>query len=106
MREYAIDDMVPGAIVRPASAQEAAEVVRFALAEKLAIVATGSRSKLDLGMPPARYDLALDMTALHDIAHFDAGDLTLSVDAGMPLRQLAESARRKRPIPASGGSLL
>jgi len=89
LREYAIDDMVPGAIVRPASAQEAAEVVRFAIAEKLAIVATGSRSKLDLGMPPARYDLALDMTALHDIAHFDPGDLTLSVDAGMPLRQLA-----------------
>jgi len=89
LREYAIDGMVPGAIVRPASAQEAAEVVRFAIAEKLAIVATGSRSKLDLGMPPARYDLALDMTALHDIAHFDPGDLTLSVDAGMPLRQLA-----------------
>ncbi len=89
LREYAIDEMVPGAIVRPASAQEAAEVVRFAIAEKLAIVTTGSRSKLDLGMPPARYDLALDMTALHDIAHFDPGDLTLSVDAGMPLRQLA-----------------
>src|SRR5208283_2608899 len=89
LREYAINGIVPRAIVRPASAQETAEIVRFAIAEKLAIVATGSRSKLDLGMPPERYDLALDMTALHDIAHFDPGDLTLSVDAGMPLRQLA-----------------
>jgi glycolate oxidase FAD binding subunit len=89
LHEYAIDGMMPCAIVRPASAQEAAEVVRFAVSEKLAIVASGSRSKLDLGMPLARYDLALDMTGLHDIAHFDPGDLTLSVDAGMPLRQLA-----------------
>jgi len=95
LREYAIDGMVPNAIVRPASAQEAAEVVRFAIAEKLAIVASGSRSKLDLGMPPARYDIALDMTGLHEIAHFDPGDLTLSVDAGMPLRQLANVLAEK-----------
>jgi len=95
LREYAIDGLVPGAIVRPTSAQEAAEVARFAITEKLAIVATGSRSKLDLGMPPARYDLALDMTALHDIAHFDPGDLTLSVDAGIPLRQLAKVLAEK-----------
>jgi glycolate oxidase FAD binding subunit len=95
LREYAIDGMVPGAIVRPASAQEAAEVARFAIAEKLAIVASGSRSKLEIGMPPARYDIALDMTGLHEIAHFDPGDLTLSVDAGMPLRQLAKVLAEK-----------
>jgi glycolate oxidase FAD binding subunit len=95
LREYAIDGMVPGAIVHPASAQEAAEIVRFAITEKLAIVATGSRSKLDLGMPPARYDIALDMTGLHEIAHFDPGDLTLSVDAGMPLRHLANVLSEK-----------
>jgi len=93
--EYAIDGMVPGAIVRPASAPEAAEVVRFAIAEKLALIPSGSRSKLELGMPPARYDLALDMTGLHEIAHYDAGDLTLSVDAGIPLRQLAKVLAEK-----------
>ncbi len=95
LRKYAIDGMVPSAIIRPVSAKEAAEAVRFAITEKLAIVATGSRSKLDLGMPPTRYDLAMDMTALHDIAHFDPGDLTLSVDAGMPLRQLARVLAEK-----------
>lgn len=95
LREYAIDGMVPSAIVRPASAQETAEVARFAIAEELAIVATGSRSKLELGMPPVRYDIALDMTGLHEIAHFDPGDLTLSVDAGMPLRKLAKVLAEK-----------
>jgi len=95
LREYSIDGMVPSAIVRPASAQEAAEVARFAIAENIALIATGSRSKLDLGMPPARYDIALDMTGLHEIAHFDPGDLTLSVDAGMRLRQLSSVLAEK-----------
>jgi len=85
---YAIETLVPSAIVRPASAEEAAEVVRFALAEKLAVLPLGSRSKCELGMPPAQYDIAMDMTGMRGIAHFDPGDLTLSVDAGMPLREL------------------
>jgi glycolate oxidase FAD binding subunit len=88
LEAYAVDRLVPSAIVRPASPEEAAEVVRFALAEKLAVLPLGSRSKCELGLPPERYDVAMDMTGLHGIAHFDAGDLTLSVDAGMPLREL------------------
>jgi len=85
---YAMDGLVPGAIARPAAAEEAAEVVRFAVAEKLAIHPFGSRSKCEIGMPATRYDIALDMTGLREIAHYDAGDMTLSVDAGMPLRDL------------------
>lgn len=85
---YAIDGIVPGAIVRPAAAEGAMEVVRFAAAEKLGLLPLGSRSKCDMGMAPSRYDIALDMTSLRNIAHYDPGDMTLSVDAGMPLREL------------------
>ncbi len=92
---YAVDGMAPGAIVRPASAEEVAKVVRFAVAEKLAVLPFGSRSKCEMGMSPARYDIAVDMTGLREIAHYDAGDLTLSVDAGMPLRELEIYLQRK-----------
>ena len=85
---YSVDGVAPGAIVRPANAQEVVEVVRLAVAEKLATLPLGSRSKCESGMACARYDIALDMTAMNTIAHYDAGDLTLSVDAGMPLREL------------------
>jgi glycolate oxidase FAD binding subunit len=85
---YAIDGVAPSVIARPGSAEEAGEVVRFAIGEKLAVVTAGSRSKCDIGMAAERYDIALDMTGLRGIAHYDAGDLTLSVDAGMPLREL------------------
>lgn len=85
---YAIDGVVPGAIVRPVSAEGAIEAVRFAGAERLGLVPLGSRSKCEMGITPSRYDIALDMTGLREVAHYDPGDMTLSVDAGMPLREL------------------
>jgi glycolate oxidase FAD binding subunit len=82
---YAVEGISPSAAVKPTSAEQAAEIIRFAAAEKLAVIPIGSRSKLAIGQPPSRYDLALDMTAIHQIAHYDPGDLTLSVDAGCTL---------------------
>ena len=78
---YAIDGKLPSAIVRPGSTEEVIEIVKYAAAEKLALIASGARTKLGIGLPPARYDLALDMTRLNRIIAYDPGDLTLSVEA-------------------------
>src|SRR6266571_3095859 len=86
--DYAVDAILPSAVAKPASAEEVAAIVRFAALEKLAIVPCGNRTKLRIGMPPSRYDIALDMTGLSQIAHYDPGDLTLSVDAGLPIAKL------------------
>jgi glycolate oxidase FAD binding subunit len=96
LKGFAIAGRAPAAVLKPSAAEEVAEIVSFVAAEKLALVACGSRSKLDLGMPPQRYDLALDMTGLCQIAHYDAGDLTVSVDAGMPLKELSNALAEKR----------
>jgi glycolate oxidase FAD binding subunit len=85
---YAVDEINPSAVAKPASAEEAAEIVRFSALEKFALIPCGNRTKLAIGMPPSRYDIALDMTALHQIAHYDPGDLTVSADAGTPLAKL------------------
>ena len=90
---YAVDGLSPAVIAQPSSAAEVAEVVKFAIAEKLKVVPLGSRSKCDIGMAPTRYDIALDTTGLHEIAHYDAGDMTLSMDAGKPLREIEEFLR-------------
>ena len=90
LADHATDGVLPRAVACPTSAEQVAEIVRFALAEKLAIQAFGSRSKCEMGMPPERCDISIDMRRLREVAHYDAGDLTLSVDAGMPLRGLSE----------------
>ena len=95
LEEFAIDGQKPSAVLQPGSAEEIAEIVRMAASEKLALVACGGGSKLGIGMPPRRYDLALDMKGLTQIAHYDAADLTLSVDAGKSLGALQRILKEK-----------
>jgi|HubBroStandDraft_1064217.scaffolds.fasta_scaffold01805_10 glycolate oxidase FAD binding subunit len=89
LAEYEIDGIRPSAAVRPGSSEEVADVVKFAAAEKLAVIASGARTKLGIGLPPRSYDLALDLTRLDRVISYDPGDLTLSVEAGISLRKLA-----------------
>ncbi len=88
---YEIGGKFPSAAIRTESAAHIAEIVRFAAAEKLAIVPCGARTKLGMGMPPRQYDLALDMTRLDRVVAYDPGDMTLSVEPGIPLQRI-ESA--------------
>src|SRR5580704_7015720 len=68
---YEIDGTAPSAAVRPGSCEEVAEIVKLALAEKLAVVPSGSRTKLAMGMPPRQYDLAIDMSRLARVTAYD-----------------------------------
>jgi glycolate oxidase FAD binding subunit len=86
---FAIDDKKPSASASPQSAAEILEMVKFARKEKLAIIATGARTKLGIGLPPRQYDIALDMTRMDRLVSYDPGDLTLSVEAGIPLHKLS-----------------
>jgi len=85
---YAVDGITPPIVAKPGTAEEVAEIVRFAALERLSLIPCGARTKLRIGMPPSRYDVALDMTALNQIVHYDPGDLTLGAGAGMPIAKL------------------
>lgn len=98
--KFSVDDVVPSLVASPASAAEVGEIVRFAKSQKLALIPCGNRTKLCTGMPPGRYDIALDMTGLNQFAYYDPADLTLSVDAGMNLAHLADAlAQQQQFIP-------
>lgn len=100
--QFAVDEIIPSAVANPTSAEQVAEVVRFAAREKLALIPCGHRTKLAIGMPPSGYDIALDMTALNQIAHYDPGDLTVSVDAGANFNDLAAPLyKQKQFLPLS-----
>jgi glycolate oxidase FAD binding subunit len=85
---YAVDEIIPSVVAKPSSPEQAAELVRFAALENLALIPCGARTKLQIGSPPSRYDIALDMTSLDQIVHYDPGDLTLSAGAGTPIAKL------------------
>jgi glycolate oxidase FAD binding subunit len=93
---YEIDGMRPSAVIRPESRTQIAEIIKFAASEKLGVIATGGRTKLNIGLPPKRYDLALDMSGLNKIIAYDPGDLTLSVEAGVPLMDVGKALAEHR----------
>ena len=93
---WAIDGKLPSVTVCPGSTEEVIEIVKYAATEKLALIASGARTKLGIGSPPARYDIALDTTRLNRILAYDPGDLTLSVEAGVPLREIAKALAQHR----------
>jgi glycolate oxidase FAD binding subunit len=86
---YAIGNSAPAAAVRPGSTAEVSEIVKFAAAEKLGLVPSGARTKLGMGLAPRKYDLALDMTRLNRVLAYDPGDMTLSVEPGILLADVA-----------------
>jgi glycolate dehydrogenase FAD-binding subunit len=85
LSSYTIAQKTPSIALKPGSAQEIVEIVKFAAAESLAIVPCAARTKLSIGAPPTRYDVALDLTRLNRIVAYDPGDLTLSVEPGVLL---------------------
>jgi glycolate oxidase FAD binding subunit len=91
-----VDGLRPSTVVRPGSAAEVAEIVSLASAERLAVIPMGGRTKLGIGMPPQRYDLALDLTRMDRVLAFDASDLTLRVEPGVRFAYLEKELTAKR----------
>jgi glycolate oxidase FAD binding subunit len=85
---YEVDEMRPAAAVKVGSADEIADVLRFALAEKLAVIPCGGRTKLGIGAPPARYDVALDLSLMNRVLAYEPRDLTLGVEPGVGIGDL------------------
>jgi glycolate oxidase FAD binding subunit len=76
-------------VAAPASAGEAAALLRAAAELGLTIVPRGSGSRLHWGAPPDSCDLIVDTGRLDQILEHAAGDLVVSAQAGVRLDDLA-----------------
>jgi glycolate oxidase FAD binding subunit len=85
---YEVDGMRPAAAMFAKSPDEISEILKFAEAEKLAVIPCGARTKLGIGMPPARYDIALDLSRMNRVLAYEPRDLTLGVEPGIKLATL------------------
>lgn len=88
LQRYQIDGHVPRAATRVDTIDDIERVQSVATSQDLAIGPIGGRTMLDLGMPPNRYDLALDLTGLNRVVEYEPDDFTITVEAGMTLADL------------------
>jgi len=82
--------VVPAVVAAPRTVAEAAEVMRVAAELELAVVPRGGETRLEWGLPPERCDLLIDTTGLARVVEHAAGDLVVTVEAGVTLGRLAE----------------
>ena len=83
-----VDGKLPSAVVQPLEVAQVAEILRFAAAEKLAAIPSGGCTKLCIGAPPLRYDIALDLSRMNRVLAYDPRDLTLGVEPGVRIEDL------------------
>ena len=93
---HVIDGMTPRSVVRASNEAEVLDAIREANDRGDAIVVGGGATRLGVGDPPDRYDLALDVSALRGIVEYEPGDLVATVRAGTTLAELAEALAPKR----------
>jgi glycolate oxidase FAD binding subunit len=83
-----IDGAIPATTVEPSTAHELAAFLQEADAQQKKVAPVGGGTQLDLGMPPARVDLAIETSGLSRIVEYEPADLTVTVQAGMRLAEL------------------
>ena len=85
---YGVDGMTPAVVVKPRSQAEVATALGASNEAGAAVVPFGGGTQQGLGMPPARYDVALDLTQIDSLIEHEPADLTVTVEAGMRLSSL------------------
>jgi glycolate oxidase FAD binding subunit len=81
----------PEQIAQPTTAEEVAEVVRWAGAVGKAVIPGGGGTGQAYGHVPRRADILLDLSRLNRILAHEPGDLTVTVEAGVTLAQVQKT---------------
>jgi len=87
-KRFAIDGRQPQVVVFPESVEEVAEALRSASAQNTAVTPVGEGGFLHIGALPRRYELALSLRRLNQVVDYQPTDMTVTVEAGMPLARL------------------
>jgi glycolate oxidase FAD binding subunit len=79
-----------GLEIQVQSVAEIGKIVLQAHKDSMAISALGGRTMLDLGLPPSRPGIGVDMRNLNQVIAYPARDMTITVQAGITIAKLQE----------------
>ena len=93
---YTFDGYVPKAVVLPTSVQEIQEILQFAVNQNLSVMPAGAGTKLGIGNLPQKVDIVLATTRLNSVVEYEPADLTVTVEAGIRLKDLQTELAKHR----------
>ena len=83
-----INGIRPAWSVAPGSAEEVAAILRLAQGRDLVVAPAGGLTKQQIGGIPERIDVLLRTERLNQVEHYDPGDLTIGVGAGIRFAEM------------------
>ena len=86
--QYAVDGIVPQAVVFPKDTGQVSEIVKYADRQNLAVIPWGSGTKICTGHLPKRHDLVVCTSRLNHMKDVDSDNLTITVEAGVKFRDI------------------
>tara|TARA_B100001123_G_scaffold449830_1_gene616982 strand:+ start:3007 stop:4386 length:1380 start_codon:yes stop_codon:yes gene_type:complete len=89
-----VDGLTASIVVEPQTPEEVALVLRLCRDNDAYVIPIGGGTKLAFGDIPSSYDVALRTTNLNKILQYEPADMTVSVEAGISLRDLQETLDR------------
>ncbi len=104
---FAVDGIVPGSVAAASTAEQVAALLACAGEHRLALIPLGNGTKRTTGNLPRRFDAALSLSKLNRLIHYEPGDLTITVEAGMQFGELQELVGRDGlwlPLDPRGGA--
>lgn len=95
-----VDGRLPRWVAFPGTVEEVSRCLGLASAEGLVVAPTGGGTRLGWGNAPRALDLVLSLRRLDHILDHEPADLTVSVEAGIPLDALNARLRPHRQFVA------
>ena len=92
----AVEGVVPGIVVEPASSDAVGRILAWASREKLSVLPRGSGTKLGWGPAPRAIDVLISTSRLNEIVAHRHGDLTATIQAGATLGEVNRALARHR----------
>jgi len=88
VRAFRADNIAPQWVLFPTTVDELSRCAAAATEAGLSTIPVGNGTQLGIGRVPYRYDVALSTRRLRRIVAHEAADLTVTVEAGLPLADL------------------
>ena len=85
---YVVEGRTPDAVVFPGTKEEVGAVLVAAGEAGLPVTPRGAGTRMAIGSSPNRIGLVLGLTRLNRILEHEPGDLTVTVEAGLPFETL------------------
>ena len=95
IRRWDWEGSQPPAVTFPGDREQVRELIRLANAEGLKVVPFGHGTKLRMGGVHQPVDFAVSLERLNRVCDYPASDLTISVEAGIPIHALESTVDSK-----------